>query len=97
DLLTRLLDKDFRTRITIEEIKQHPWVVRDLDHPSSWAQETDPAHRPSLNVTSQEVAQAVVPKQREQRGFRASVRRRISQMQSTATKTKSSLDWLKIW
>ncbi|KAJ2786634.1 hypothetical protein GGI15_001349 [Coemansia interrupta] len=97
DLLTRLLDKDFRTRITIEQIKQHPWVVRDLDHPSSWAQETDPAHRPSLNVTSQEVAQAVVPKQREQKGFRASVRRRISQMQSTATKTKSSLDWLKIW
>ncbi|KAJ2707636.1 hypothetical protein FB645_000613 [Coemansia sp. IMI 203386] len=97
DLLTRLLDKDFRSRITIEEIKQHPWVIRDLDRPSSWAQETDPAQRPSLNVTSLEVAQAVVPKQRVQKGFRASFRRRISQMQSTATKTKSSLDWLKIW
>ncbi|KAJ2725174.1 hypothetical protein GGI07_001436 [Coemansia sp. Benny D115] len=98
DLLTRLLDKDFRTRITIDEIKQHPWVVRGLDRPASWAQETDPTQHPSLDVTSQEVAQAVVPKVREQQGFRASVRRRISQMQqTTATKTKSSLDWLKLW
>ncbi|KAJ2013567.1 hypothetical protein GGI14_005313, partial [Coemansia sp. S680] len=74
DLLSRLLDKDFRTRITIEEIKHHPWVVRDLDHPSSWAQETDPTLRPSLKITSQEVEQAVVPKMHSQRGFRASVR-----------------------
>ncbi|KAI7834879.1 kinase-like domain-containing protein [Kickxella alabastrina] len=101
DLLVRMLDKDFRTRITIDEIKHHPWVVRDLAHPSSWAHETDPVHRPSLNVTLQEVEQAVVPKMRQQQdeeqGFRASLRRRISQMHSTATKTKSSLDWLKIW
>ncbi|KAJ2473221.1 hypothetical protein GGI02_001018 [Coemansia sp. RSA 2322] len=122
DLLSRLLDKDFRTRITIEELKQHPWVVRDLDHPSSWVLETDPTLRPSLKITSQEVAQAVVPKvhtpQQQQRGFRASVRRRISMLSpltskgsnqqrqrqrsskgvaATATKAKSSLDWLKIW
>ncbi|KAJ2339984.1 hypothetical protein GGH91_004315, partial [Coemansia sp. RSA 2671] len=88
DLLSRMLDKDFRTRITIEEIKQHPWVVRDLDHPSSWAQETDPTLRPSLNITSQEVEQAVVPKVRSQRGFRASVRRRISMMSPLTSKSQ---------
>ncbi|KAI8322513.1 Pkinase-domain-containing protein [Martensiomyces pterosporus] len=116
DLLARLLDKDFRTRITIEEIKTHPWVVKGLDRPSSWAKETDPTRRPSVNITSQEVEQAMVPKVR-QRGFRASVRRRISMFsprgsrhqqqqhqqqqqqkpQNTSAKTKSSLDWLKIW
>lgn len=128
DLLVRMLDKDFRTRITIEEIKQHPWVVCDLDHPSDWAQETDPTQKPVLEITSQEVEHAVVPKIR--RGFRASVRRRISMLSplvargsrgnnqgahvsdsrtgrqqpcyaapqgAAATKTKSSLDWLKIW
>ncbi|KAJ2701253.1 hypothetical protein H4218_001546 [Coemansia sp. IMI 209128] len=88
DLLSRMLDKDFRTRITIEEIKQHPWVVRDLDHPSSWAQETDPTLRPSLNITSQEVEQAVVPKVRSRRGFRASVRRRISMMSPLTSKSQ---------
>ncbi|KAJ2065037.1 hypothetical protein GGI17_000638 [Coemansia sp. S146] len=88
DLLSRLLDKDFRTRITIEEIKQHPWVVRDLDHPSSWAQETDPTLRPSLKITSQEVEQAVVPKMHSQRGFRASVRRRISMMSPLTSKNQ---------
>ncbi|KAJ2262961.1 hypothetical protein GGI01_001125 [Coemansia sp. RSA 376] len=88
DLLSRLLDKDFRTRITIEEIKHHPWVVRDLDHPSSWAQETDPTLRPSLKITSQEVEQAVVPKMHSQRGFRASVRRRISMMSPLTSKNQ---------
>ncbi|KAJ2828478.1 hypothetical protein GGI24_002379, partial [Coemansia furcata] len=88
DLLSRMLDKDFRTRITIEEIKQHPWVVRDLDHPSSWAQETDPTLRPSLKITSQEVEQAVVPKVHSQRGFRASVRRRISMMSPLTSKSQ---------
>ncbi|KAJ2250027.1 hypothetical protein GGI13_004108 [Coemansia sp. RSA 455] len=88
DLLSRLLDKDFRTRITIEEIKHHPWVVRDLDHPSSWAQETDPTLRPSLKITSQEVEQAVVPKMHSQRGFRASVRRRISMMSPLTSKSQ---------
>ncbi|KAJ2336240.1 hypothetical protein GGI00_000945, partial [Coemansia sp. RSA 2681] len=90
DLLSRLLDKDFRTRITIEEIKQHPWVVRDLDHPSDWAQETDPTLRPSLMITSQEVEQAVVPKVHSQRGFRASVRRRISMLSPLASKGQQS-------
>ncbi|KAJ2557718.1 hypothetical protein EV175_001176 [Coemansia sp. RSA 1933] len=80
DLLRRLLDKDFRTRITIEEIKQHPWVVRDLDHPSNWAKETDPTRRPSLVITSQEVEQAMVPKVQQSRGFRASVKQRISML-----------------
>ncbi|KAJ1857910.1 hypothetical protein LPJ76_001392 [Coemansia sp. RSA 638] len=112
DLLTRLLDKDFRTRITIDEIKRHPWVVKDLDRPSTWATETDPKSRPSVTITSQEVEQAMVPKVHQRRGFRASVKHRISMLSPLAgknqrpasqqpmrhgAKTKSSLDWLKIW
>ncbi|PIA19277.1 kinase-like protein [Coemansia reversa NRRL 1564] len=119
DLLSRMLDKDFRTRITIDEIKHHPWVVKDLDHPNSWAKETDPACRPSLTITSQEVEHAMVPKLRQRRGFRATVRHRISMLSPLTSKnqrqqqqqqqqhlhqlrlgtarTKSSLDWLKIW
>ncbi|KAJ1932053.1 hypothetical protein EC988_009585 [Linderina pennispora] len=106
DLLTRLLDKDFRTRITIEEIKKHPWVTMGLDHPTSWVKETDPAKNPCVNITTQEVEQALVPKQNRRRhGFRASVKRRISifsskppqHQEGKATKDKSSLDWLKIW
>ncbi|KAJ2800245.1 hypothetical protein H4R21_003253 [Coemansia helicoidea] len=105
DLLCRMLEKDFRRRITIDEIKRHPWVVKDLEHPTSWAKETDPTCRPSLTITVQEVEQAMVPKVHRQRGFRASVRRRISLLSPRASraprtataKAKSSLDWLKIW
>ncbi|KAJ2393045.1 hypothetical protein H4S02_000434 [Coemansia sp. RSA 2611] len=114
DLLTRLLDKDFRTRITIDEIKRHPWVVKDLEQPVAWAAETDPKSHPSVTITSQEVEHAMVPKVRQRRGFRATVKQRISmlaplagkgprsaaphqQMRLGGAKTKSSLDWLKIW
>ncbi|KAJ2354654.1 hypothetical protein GGF43_003138 [Coemansia sp. RSA 2618] len=113
DLLTRLLDKDFRTRITIDEIKRHPWVVKDLDRPATWATETDPKSQPSVTITLQEVEQAMVPKVRQRRGFRATVKHRISMfspltgksqrpashqpMRHGGAKTKSSLDWLKIW
>ncbi|KAJ1948819.1 hypothetical protein FBU59_001421 [Linderina macrospora] len=108
DLLSRLLDKDFRTRITIEEIKKHPWVTKGLDRPTSWMKDTDPTKNPCVNITTQEVEQALVPKQHHsRRGFRASVKRRISMFSSKpphhqqesgkTTKDKSSLDWLKIW
>ncbi|KAI9482103.1 kinase-like domain-containing protein [Coemansia mojavensis] len=113
DLLTRLLDKDFRTRITIDEIKRHPWVLKDLDRPSTWATETDPKSQPSVTITTREVEQAMVPKVRQRRGFRASVKHRISMLSPRTSKhqrpesrlpvhmggakAKSSLDWLKIW
>ncbi|KAJ1736043.1 hypothetical protein LPJ61_000186 [Coemansia biformis] len=105
DLLSRMLDKDLRTRITIDEIKRHPWVVKGLERPTSWARETDPTCRPSLTITVQEVEQALVPKVRQRQGFRASVRRRISLLsprvprgqRTAAVKANSSFDWLKIW
>ncbi|KAJ2077400.1 hypothetical protein GGI16_008139, partial [Coemansia sp. S142-1] len=49
---------------------------------------TDPTLRPSLKITSQEVEQAVVPKMHSQRGFRASVRRRISMMSPLTSKNQ---------
>jgi len=36
DLLRRLLIKDPTKRITIKEIKHHPWVLRGLSRPDAW-------------------------------------------------------------
>ncbi|KAJ8127290.1 hypothetical protein O1611_g6346 [Lasiodiplodia mahajangana] len=33
DLITRILDKDSNTRITLPEIRNHPWVTRNGDDP----------------------------------------------------------------
>ncbi|KAI0866848.1 kinase-like domain-containing protein [Xylaria cubensis] len=33
DLITRILDKDNRTRITLPEIRNHPWVTKNGDDP----------------------------------------------------------------
>ncbi|KAF2759624.1 kinase-like protein, partial [Pseudovirgaria hyperparasitica] len=42
DLLTRLLEKDPRKRITLREVKRHPWVVRDIEDKVAWLDETEP-------------------------------------------------------
>ena len=58
DLLDRLLEKDPRRRITLAEVKQHPWVVRDLDA-DAWLAETDPSHIPSVQVGPHDVEHAL--------------------------------------
>jgi len=35
DLVCRMLDRDPRTRITLEEVALHPWVTNDGQHPLS--------------------------------------------------------------
>ncbi|PWN22378.1 kinase-like protein [Microstroma glucosiphilum] len=59
DLLDRLLDKNPVTRIKLEEVKQHPWIVKDLEDPKLWLQDTDPTQLPSLQVTHEEVEDAL--------------------------------------
>lgn len=60
DLLKRLLIKDPEARITLEEIKHHPFILTDLPDPVRWLQETDPRHRGAkLEVTPEEVSSAV--------------------------------------
>ncbi|KAL1959230.1 hypothetical protein VTO42DRAFT_2736 [Malbranchea cinnamomea] len=62
DLLLRLLEKDPTKRITLKEIKHHPWVLRDIADPTTWPEETDPAYQSKgkkIEVSNEEVTQAV--------------------------------------
>ena len=62
DLLKRLLTKDPARRITIKEIKYHPWVLRGLPNPTVWIEESDPSYQSKgkkIEVSSEEVTSAV--------------------------------------
>lgn len=64
DLMKRLLIKDPMKRITIKEIKHHPWVLRDIASPIHWLEETDPARftqGKKIEISKEEVADAVIP------------------------------------
>ncbi|KAL4959327.1 putative serine/threonine protein kinase [Aspergillus stella-maris] len=62
DLLKRLLTKDPVKRITLKEIKHHPWVLYGLPNPRDWIEETDPAYLTKgkkIEVSNEEVTTAV--------------------------------------
>ena len=61
DLLKRLLMKDPDARITLEEVKHHPFILRNIPDPATWIEETDPRHggQGKLEVTAEEVSAAV--------------------------------------
>ncbi|KAI9712626.1 MAG: hypothetical protein M1812_006806 [Candelaria pacifica] len=64
DLLKRLLVKDPANRITLKEIKYHPWVLHGIKDPEKWLEETDPSrqsHGKRIEVSNEEVAEAVKP------------------------------------
>ncbi|KAK5171058.1 uncharacterized protein LTR77_004202 [Saxophila tyrrhenica] len=66
DLLKRLLTKDPRKRITLEEVRHHPWVVADLPDKIAWLDETDPSRQSQgkkIEVSKEDVNAAVVPLQ----------------------------------
>lgn len=62
DLLKRLLIKDPSQRITLKEVKRHPWVLYGIKDPCSWVDETDPERMSDGNrieVTVEDVEKAV--------------------------------------
>ncbi|PYH99230.1 serine/threonine-protein kinase Ssp1 [Aspergillus ellipticus CBS 707.79] len=62
DLLKRLLTKDPVKRITVKEIKHHPWVLHGLPNPRAWVEETDPGYQSKgkrIEVSTEEVTSAV--------------------------------------
>lgn len=62
DLLKRLLTKDPVKRITLKEIKHHPWVLSGLPNPRTWVEETDPSYQSKgkrIEVSNEEVTTAV--------------------------------------
>ncbi|ORZ21111.1 kinase-like domain-containing protein [Absidia repens] len=58
DLLERLLEKNPQERITLEQVKTHPWVIQDLQKPEEWWHEADPRHYQTVCVTDDEVTHA---------------------------------------
>jgi len=63
DLLKRLLAKHPSQRISLNEVKHHPWVIGDIENKDSWLDETDPSVQSQgkrIEVSSDEVADAVV-------------------------------------
>lgn len=66
DLLRRLLTKDPRKRITLEEVRHHAWVVADIQNKVKWLEETDPTrqnHGKKIEISNEDVKTAVVPLQ----------------------------------
>lgn len=62
DLLRRLLTKDPIKRITLKEIKHHPWTLAGLPNPRAWVEETDPGFQSKgkrIEVSNEEVTSAV--------------------------------------
>ncbi|KAI8375255.1 kinase-like domain-containing protein [Choanephora cucurbitarum] len=44
DLLEKLLVKNPHDRITLDQVKVHPWVIRDLSNRQEWLIRSDPRH-----------------------------------------------------
>ncbi|CAK4009601.1 Serine threonine- kinase ssp1 [Lecanosticta acicola] len=64
DLLKRLLTKDPRKRITLEEVRHHPWLLADLPNKIKWLEDTDPSRQAEgkkIEVSKEDVNTAVVP------------------------------------
>ena len=62
DLLKRLLTKDPTKRITLKEVKRHPWVLTGILDPCTWVEATDPERMSDGNriqVTVEDVEKAV--------------------------------------
>ncbi|KAF1926084.1 kinase-like protein, partial [Didymella exigua CBS 183.55] len=64
NLLKCLLVKDPKHRITIHEIKRHPWLLQGLNNYNTWMEETDPdrsSHGRKIEITDDDLEKAVVP------------------------------------
>ena len=64
DLLKRLLTKDPKKRISLEEVRHHAWVVEDIQDKVAWLEETDPNRQnqgKKIQVSTEDVKTAVVP------------------------------------
>ena len=63
DLLKRLLHKQPGKRISLKEVKHHPWVLRGIPDPGTWIDETDPSMQSQgkkIEVSTEDIQHAVV-------------------------------------
>ena len=64
DLLKRLLEKKPIKRITLQEVKHHPWVLQGITDRTQWIDQTDPllqSQGKKIEVSTQEVQDSVTP------------------------------------
>lgn len=98
DLLEKLLAKDPQDRITLEQVKHHPWVIEDLEDPTIWWQEADPTLYKPVEVTDEEVNRAVTIMDRLKKSIRrisssiSSLTHSFSRKSSTTSSIPSSSD-----
>lgn len=85
DLLKRLLTRDPKQRITLAQVRRHPFITKGLANPKTWVESTDLTKIATpLEVTPQEVASAVT-------SFRNIFRRTLAQVKMTAKRSMSYL------
>lgn len=98
DLLQRLLDKDPSKRITIKEVKHHPWVLRGIQNQPAWIDETDPnlqSEGRKIEISNEDLQEAVVPLtivDRIKSGIGASVRRMGSALSRGRNRKRAESD-----
>ena len=64
DLLKRLLHKEPSKRITLKEVKHHPWVLSGISNHVAWIDDTDPSvhsQGKKIEITNTEIDDAVAP------------------------------------
>ncbi|KAI4724162.1 kinase-like protein [Aureobasidium sp. EXF-10728] len=92
DLFRKLLQKDPAKRITLEEVRHHPWVVQDISNKGLWLDETDPsrqAHGKKIQVSKEELQDAVVPVKLVER-IRSGVKKTIGGLMSGLGRASST-------
>jgi len=92
DLFRRLLQKDPAKRITLEEVRHHPWVVQDISNKNLWLDETDPSrqsHGKKIQVSKEELQDAVVPVKLVER-IRSGVKKTIGGLMSGLGRASST-------
>ncbi|KAJ6439192.1 serine/threonine-protein kinase ssp1 [Purpureocillium lavendulum] len=64
DLLRQMLAKDPNKRISLRDIKRHPWVVQGVPNVVRWLDETEPSrrsHGKKIQVDGKDMSLAIVP------------------------------------
>jgi serine/threonine protein kinase len=92
DLFKRLLQKDPAKRITLEEVRHHPWVVQDISNKNNWLDETDASrqsHGKRIQVSKEELQDAVVPVKLVER-IRSGVKKTIGGLMSGLGRASST-------
>ncbi|KAL8650590.1 MAG: hypothetical protein Q9226_005080 [Calogaya cf. arnoldii] len=96
DLLQRLLHKDPKQRISIKEVKHHPWVLRGIQNQPAWIDETDPdlqSEGRKIEISNQDVQGAVIPLfDRMVKGFTGGVKRMSSIMARGRNRKRAESD-----